>query len=141
MKRLVTVTGSRTNTLTHFFKYYENIVDEIYVIVYEWDNMSTYEEVEKIISNFPNAKIVKRSKKEQFNWEHVTYLYNQTKLLHPNDWWIVADDDEFHEYSKDLDNIINECDENGWDLVRGGFVDRIGEGGEFVELKEDEESL
>ncbi len=23
-------------------------------------------------------------------------------MLHPNDWWVVADDDEFHKYSKDF---------------------------------------
>jgi len=137
MKRLVTVTGSRTNTLWHFFKYYEKLVDEIYVVVYEWEGMSTYDEVERISKEFPNVQIIKRSKKEKFNWEHVTYLYNQTKMLHPNDWWIVADDDEFHVYSKDLDTIIKDCEENGWELVRGGFIDRIGLDGEFSELKED----
>ena len=137
MKRLVTVTGSRTNTLTHFFKYYETLVDEIYVVVYEWEGMSTYDEVERISKEFSNVQIIKRSKKEKFNWEHVTYLYNQTKMLHPNDWWIVADDDEFHVYSKPLNQIISACERNGWELVRGGFIDRIGIGGEFSELNED----
>ena len=139
MKRLVTVTGSRTNTLWHFFTYYEPLVDEIYVVVYEWEGMSTYDEVEKIAKEFPKVKIVKRSKKEKFNWEHVTYLYNDTKLMYPNDWWLVADDDEFHEYSKDLNEIIEDCELNGWELVRGGFVDRIGKDGEFVELDKDED--
>ena len=60
MKRLVTVTGSRTNTLWHFFKYYETLVDEIYVVVYEWEGMSTYDEVEKISKEFPNVQIIKR---------------------------------------------------------------------------------
>lgn len=132
--RLVTITGSRTNILPHMLQHYTELVDEIFVVVYEWENFSTYDEVEKIVSLFPNAKIVRRETKEKFNWEYVTQLYNETKLMFPNDWWVVSDDDEFHEYSKDLREIVKECDENGWDLVRGGFVDRIGIDGSFPEI-------
>ena len=125
-KRLVTVTGSRTNTLFHMLSHYTDIVDEIYVVVYEWENFSTYDSVEEIVSKFSNAKIVRRETKEKYNWEYVTQLYNETKMMHPNDWWIVSDDDEFHVYSEDLDQIIADCEGNGWELVRGGFIDRIG---------------
>lgn len=134
--RLVTVTGSRTNTLSHMLSHYTNMVDEIYVVVYEWDNFSTYDSVEEIVSKFPNAKIVRREIREKYNWEYVTQLYNETKLMHPEDWWVVSDDDEFHLYSKDLKEIVNDCDKNGWELVRGGFIDRIGPGGTFSEIEE-----
>lgn len=137
--RLVTVTGSRTNILSHMLQHYTELVDEIFVVVYEWENFSTYNEVEKIVSLFPNAKIVRRETKEKFNWEYVTQLYNETKLMFPNDWWVVSDDDEFHEYSKDLREIIGDCDENGWELVRGGFVDRIGIDGDFPEINNEED--
>ena len=96
--RLVTVTGSRTTTLPHMLSHYTDIVDEIYVVVYEWENFSTYNSVQEIVSYFPNAKIVRREVKEKFNWEYVTQLYNETKLMHPDDWWVVSDDDEFHVY-------------------------------------------
>ena len=69
--------------------HYNDLVDEIYVVVYEWDGFSTYDSVYEIIKKFPKAKIVKRTIKEKFNWEYVTELYNETKLLHPNDWWVV----------------------------------------------------
>lgn len=129
--RLVTVTGSRTNTLWHMLNHYKDIVDEIYIVVYEWEGFSTYSEIQNILIDFPNAKIVRREVKEKFNWEYVTQLYNETKLLHPNDWWVVSDDDEFHVYSQPLSNIIEDCEVNGWDIVRGGFIDRIGENGTF----------
>ena len=135
-KRLITVTGSRTNTLKHFLKYYENLVDEIYIVVYEWKGYSTFNEVKKITKQFPNVKIIDRVVADKYNWETVTKLYNRIKLLHPNDWWIVADDDEFHIYSKPLNQIILDCERNGWQMVRGGFVDRIGLDGEFSELKD-----
>jgi hypothetical protein len=137
MKRLVTVTGSRTSTLKHMLNHYKDLVDEMYVVVYEWEGKSLYEAVNDIVSQFPTAKIVKRVYKEKFNWEYVTKLYNEIKMMYPDDWWIVSDDDEFHVYSKDLNTIIDECESNGWVMVRGGFVDRIGRDGEFPELKED----
>ena len=136
--RLVTVTGSRTNTLWHMLSHYTDIVDEIFVVVYEWEGFSTYNSVKEIVSKFTNAKIIRREVREKFNWEYVTQLYNETKMLFPDDWWIVSDDDEFHVYSKDLNEIIEDCDENGWELVRGGFIDRIGPDGGFPEINDTE---
>jgi len=139
MIRLVTVTGSRTNTLWHMLNHYKNIVDEMCIVVYEWEGFSTFDEVSKIVKQFPNAKIVNRAIKEKFNWEYVTQLYNETKLSHPNDWWIVSDDDEFHVYSKPVEQIILDCERNGWKLVRGGFVDRVGVGGTFPKITKGED--
>ena len=137
MIRLVTVTGSRTNTLKHMLNHYKNMVDEMYIVVYEWDGFSTYDEVCEIVKEFPTAQIIKRATKEKFNWEYVTYLYNQTKMLFPNDWWMIADDDELQVYSKVISDIIKICDESGYEFVTGGFVDRIGKNGTFPEIKED----
>ena len=77
--RLVTVTGSRTTTLYHMLKHYAHLVDEMCVVVYEWEGSSTYDEVSKIINQFGNAKIVYREIAEKFNWEKVTELYNKIK--------------------------------------------------------------
>jgi len=136
--RLVTVTGSRTNTLSHMLRHYAHLVDEIHIVVYEWNEFSTYDSVQEIVSKFSNAKIVRRETKEQFNWEYVTQLYNEVKAEHPNDWWIISDDDEFHLYSKPLYEILMDCNKNGWEMVRGGFIDRIGMNGIFSEIKQDE---
>jgi hypothetical protein len=119
-------------------RHYAHLVDEIHVVVYEWERFSTYDSVKEIVSKFSNAKIVRRETKEQFNWEYVTQLYNETKAEYPNDWWIISDDDEFHSYSKPLYEIIMDCNKNGWEMVRGGFIDRIGMNGEFSEIKENE---
>ena len=132
--RLVTVTGSRTDTLWHMLNHYKDLVDEMYVVVYEWEGKNIYNEVSKIVKEFDKAKIVKRVTNEKFNWEYVTQLYNETKMLFPNDWWIVSDDDEFHIYSKPLQEIILDCERNGWELVRGGFIDRVGQVGDFPKI-------
>jgi len=136
--RLVTVTGSRTDTLWHMLNHYKDLVEEMYVVVYEWKGYSIYNEVLKITKQFDKAKIVQRVTKEKFNWEYVTELYNETKMLFPDDWWIVSDDDEFHIYSKPLNEIILDCERNGWELVRGGFIDRIGQTGDFPKINKKE---
>jgi hypothetical protein len=110
----------------------------MYVVVYEWEGKNIYNEVSKIVKEFDKAKIVERVTKEKFNWEYVTQLYNETKMLFPNDWWIVSDDDEFHIYSKPLQEIILDCERNGWELVRGGFIDRIGQIGDFPKINKKE---
>ena len=135
MTRLLTVTGSRTNTLWHMLNHYRHIVDEMFVVVYEWENTNILAEVGKILENFPSAKVVKVERREKFNWEVVTQLYNEIKSQYPDDWWVIADDDEFHIYPIPLPFLIEDCEANGWDIVRGGFVDRIGEGGSFPEIK------
>ena len=137
--RLVTVTGSRVDTLWHMLNHYKDLVDEMYVVVYEWEGFSLFEEVSKITKEFENANIIERVTKEKFNWEYVTQLYNETKMLFPNDWWVVSDDDELHVYSKPLKEIISECDRNGWELVRGGFIDRIGQTGDFPKINKKED--
>lgn len=134
MIRLVTVTGSRTTTLKHMLNHYKNKVDEMHIVVYDWEEQSNLSEVQNIISQFPNAKIVKTVVEEKYNWEKVTQLYNEVKSTHPNDWWVISDDDEFHVYPTGVRSIVAECEENGWEIVRGGFVDRIGVDGEMVEL-------
>lgn len=139
MIRLATVVGSRTNILWHFLTYYSNIVDEICVGIYDWNDRNLNREVEEIIKSFPKAKIVLRHTAEKYNWETVTNMYNEIKSYHPNDWWVVADDDEFHEYGMSLENIIDACENNGWELVRGGFVDRIGPNGTFPILDPEED--
>jgi hypothetical protein len=68
---------------------------------------------------------------QKYNWERVTELYNEVKQSKPNDWWIVSDDDEFHIYPKPIREMIGECEENGWDFITGGFLDRIGKDGTF----------
>jgi hypothetical protein len=134
MIRLVTVTGSRTTTLKHMLNHYKNMVDEMYIVVYDWTEQSNLSEVQNIVSQFSNAKIVKVVVEEKYNWEKVTQLYNEVKSTHPNDWWVISDDDEFHVYSGSPKSIVSECELNGWDMVRGGFIDRIGLDGEMVEL-------
>ena len=139
MIRLVTVIGHGTNLLSHFINHYKKYVDEINIAVYETDTYPLLgNEVKEIIDNHDNVKIIKVIKDRIFDWEKVTQLYNFVKNTQPNDWWVIADIDEFHLYPDDnLRKVINNCEENVWDFVRGGFIDRIGDDGTFPEINDD----
>ena len=116
--------------------HYKDIVDEIFVVVYlSSDKDKVLSEVNEITRDL-NIDIHKKTIEEPFNWERVTELYNETKLLKPNEWWIVSDDDEFHIYPKPLDKLIQECEENGYKFITV-FLDRIGENGNFPKITDD----
>jgi hypothetical protein len=139
MIRLVSVIGHGKELIPHFIKHYSNYVDEIQLVIYETDLYNNLtKEVSELIKGNEKVKIVKTIKDRIFDWEKVTQLYNFIKSKSPNDWWVIADVDEFHLYPNDnLKQLISNCNEHGWDIVRGGFIDRIGRGGEFTELVED----
>ena len=139
MIRALSVIGHGTNLIPHFVEHYSKYVDEIQLIVYQSVVHPTLiSDVKEMVKDYKNVKIVKTIEDRAFDWEKVTALYNMVKSKKPNDWWVIADIDEFHLYPDDsLKNLIKTCEEYGWDLVRGGFIDRIGPDGVFSELKDD----
>jgi hypothetical protein len=136
MIRALTVIGHGPNLLSHYINHYKQYVDEINIVVYENEKHPTiYSEVLDIVNGLDNVKIVKVISERVFDWEKVTNLYNLIKSKHPKDWWVVSDIDEFHLYpDDDLKMMIQECEINNWDIVRGGFIDRIGNNGDFVDI-------
>ena len=137
MLRVVSVIGHGVNLIPHFIQHYSKFnVDEILFYVYESDLYPDLKkQVEEKIKDHKNVKICGSRKSRVFDWEEVTTIYNSCKYEHPNDWWMVADIDEFHLYNDHPRRIADDCEKNGWDLVRGGFVDRLGEDGEFPRIR------
>lgn len=139
MIRLGTVIGHGIKLIPHFIEHYKKYVDEIQIVVYQsLVEPNLIEEVKEIIKNYDNVRIIKTVEDRVFDWEKVTQLYNFIKNKKPNDWWVISDIDEFHLYPNDnLGNSIGDCENNGWEIIRGGFIDRIGKDGEFCELNDD----
>ncbi len=141
MIRLLSVIGHGTELIPHFVNHYSKYVDEIQFVVYQSAiHPSLINDVKEKIKDYSNVKVVKTVEDRIFDWDKVTALYNLIKSKKPNDWWVIADIDEFHLYpNDDLYDLIQDCEKNGWDIVRGGFIDRIGPDGEFSELNDDVE--
>ena len=133
MPNLVTVVGENTHILPHMLKHYENIIDKAYVCVYQQGNDDgILQEIEELgIEPFMVFT------EDKYNWNRVTEIYNTVKQTKPDDWWIVADDDELQVYPDDIGDIIKHCEINGYDFVTGGFLDRIGKDGTFPKVTRD----
>ena len=131
---LVTVCGHNTTMLYHMLRHYQPNVKNFFVNIYaNYEDDPIIEEATSICRELgiePHKVWIE----EPFNWDKVTEIYNETISLKPDEWWIVADDDELQVYSKPIEEIIEECEENGWEFVRGGFIDRIGEDGCFPKI-------
>ncbi len=138
MIRALSVIGHGVNLIPHYIEHYSKYVDEIQFVVYQSViHPNLIEEVKEITKNHKNVKVVKTIEDRVFDWEKVTALYNLIKSKKPNDWWVIADIDEFHLYPNDeLRKCVSDCDYHGWDMIRGGFIDRIGKDGGFPEIKE-----
>jgi len=130
MPNLVTVVGENTHILPHMLKHYEDQIDKAYVCVYrQGKDDGILEEIEELGIN-PFMVFTE----DKYNWNRVTDIYNTVKQTKPNDWWIVADDDELQVYPDDIETIIKDCERYGYDFVTGGFLDRIGIDGTFPEV-------
>ena len=138
MLKVICVIGHGVNLIPHFIKHYLGLyVDEINFVVYSSDLYPNLkDEVERSIGDRKGVKIIGNVHHRVFDWEKVTDLYNRYTKEFPNDWWIVADIDEFHVYPMQPRKITEDCNVNVWKIVRGGFIDRIGEGGRFPEINE-----
>lgn len=137
MIRLITVIGHGIELLPHFIQHYRGEVDEINIIVYSSANYPDLEDdVKMVIKSYPTVKIIHSEHWREFDWEHVTFLYNYYKRQNPEDWHVIADIDEFQIYSKPIREIVEDCENNGWEFVTGGFIDRVGYDGEFPEIYE-----
>ena len=133
MLNLVTVVGENTHMLPHMLNHYKDIVDEIYVVVYNQSKDDGILEEVRALGIEPYLVWTE----DKYNWERVTYLYNYVKSQKPNDWWIVSDDDELQVYPEPIHDIIETCERKGYDFVTGGFIDRIGPNGTFPVVNND----
>ena len=130
MPNLVTVVGENTHILPNMLEHYKDIVDKVYVAVYrQSENDNILNEVEGLgIEPFMVFT------EDKYNWNRVTEIYNIVKQTRPDDWWIVADDDELQVYPEPIEDIIETCERSGYDFVTGGFLDRIGIDGTFPKV-------
>ncbi|MFE0774880.1 glycosyltransferase family 2 protein [Streptomyces sp. NPDC058861] len=66
------------------------------------------------------------------------YLIRAQMRRHPDDWWVVADLDEFQVYDRPLTEVVDACEAGGYDYVKGALLDRVAADGGLVALKPDE---
>jgi hypothetical protein len=58
-------------------------------------------------------------------------IYERSRQEHPNEWFLLADQDELQVYPGDLREIIERCEAAGYDYIEGCFIDRLATEGRF----------
>lgn len=64
-------------------------------------------------------------------------LYSRSRAGNPDDWFLLADQDELQVYGGNLRKILAKCDERGWRYVTGCFIDRISADGSLAGILND----
>ncbi|MGP4111847.1 glycosyltransferase family 2 protein [Streptomyces sp. 4N509B] len=59
-------------------------------------------------------------------------LIREVMAAHPDDWWVVADLDEFHVYDRPLREVVAHCERRGHDHVEGAILDRVAADGRLT---------
>jgi len=98
----------------------------------EWEE-GFLDAINEIIADYP-AEIADIHM-EEHNASKKRYEAVISKYCNNNDWVIVADLDEFYEYSSPLPDVVNFCEKNGYDYISGEFLDRLSPTGELADIE------
>jgi hypothetical protein len=135
MIHLHTLVGGRLTTLRPMLEHYRTLGVQSFLIHVHLTAPSDpfLDEVRAVTSEFgvPIASVVVGK------WQElIVRVYAQSRNRYPNDWHILADQDEFHCYPCDLSELEEMCDKNEYDCVSGCWIDRIAADGGFPEIEQ-----
>jgi len=133
---LVTVVGAYVKALPFMLEHYRSLgIESFFVNTHlSREDDPVREEIEQITHRFGCGV----ASVTVGNWQQVLQgLYARQREQYPNDWFVLADQDELQVYPGALREVLNECDEQGFDYVRGCFVDRIAADGGFPAIVPD----
>jgi hypothetical protein len=70
--------------------------------------------------------------------QHVnTFLFSQARETYPNDWFVLADLDEFQVYPQEIPKFLETVDHEGFSYVEGCVIDRLAADGGFPAVSKD----
>jgi hypothetical protein len=64
-------------------------------------------------------------------------MWAETMREGPDDWYVLADQDELQTYPDDLSSILTYCQHKGYDCVSGALLDRLAADGSFPRTAHD----
>lgn len=139
LSSMLAVNGFRPKLIEYFIKHYSNIGILKRNMLF---TVQLGEEVDiKILRDLIN---ILKSHGVYFDvvigeWSSEVLMYHQAhKLLHcthKNDWIIVADSDEFHEYpDNNVTKFLADLDSKSYNVVNGFFMDRLTQDGRLQDI-------
>jgi hypothetical protein len=131
---LVTLVGSHVKQLPYMLDHYRKIGVKSFIVNVHAHSPDdpVLSEARQIVGDFgcEIANVIVES------WSAAVHqgAYHRFRSGEASDWFLIADQDEFQVYPGDLFNIIEECEREGYEYIRGCFIDRIAADGSFPEL-------
>jgi len=133
---LVTVVGDDLTLLPHMLNHYRRAGIESFIINVHAKTKSDplLEEARRVAADFglEISAVVVGEWSDALN----SRLYAESKK-YPEDWYVMADLDEFHRYPGGLSELIAECERKGYDYIEGCLIDRIAADGGLQEVTRD----
>lgn len=131
---LVTVIGDDVRLLPHMLRHYRRIgIDSFIVNVHlKHENDPIIDEARRVTDAFGCG--ISSISIGEWSDELNSRLYSSSKK-HADDWYVIADLDEFHIYPANLRNLIETCGRKGYDYIEGCFIDRIAADGRLPEIE------
>ncbi|CAL6334343.1 glycosyltransferase family 4 [Bathycoccus prasinos] len=139
LSSMLAAEGFRPKLISNFIQHYEKLGvrnEKMLFTIQITDNVES-----KVLSNLIS---ILKSKGVYFDvflgkWSSEALMYHQAhKLLHctsREDWIIVADSDEFHEYpGNNVSEFLFKIGAQGYNVVNGIFLDRVASNGNLLEL-------
>ena len=150
--RLVTVVGDfhKELTLIQMLNHYKPYVDEAVIVHYVTGKTSQSEIAQEgikfskyLTENGIDFAVVQTVTGDKYDWDKVTEYYNlvTSQSFNPDDWWIIADCDEFQYWPEDPRRIIERADKLHCTFITGGFLDRVGQDGTFPKITGPQDDL
>ena len=133
--RLCTVLGENLNFLTEYVQHYKKIgVSDFHFIIHaSQQNNSFYLRAKHQLQQLGIKNISRYG--GMWNGLICTKLLNSVKRKYPNDWFIVADQDEFQIYGSDVFEIIKTAEKKKQDFISGILLDRVSANGKLSPFK------
>src|ERR1700685_3486196 len=128
---LVTVVGGYIDVLPYMLAHYRSLgVESFFVHVHVKHRGDPILEQARQVTGASGCGIASITEGE---WLHSTNreIYKHTLQSRPDDWFLIADQDELQAYPEDLISILRECDRGKYEYIEGCFLDRIARDGSF----------
>ena len=124
------------NLIHHFLNFYSRQeIDEFHIILQTHHaDMERVDEAQKILMEYGIGP------RSIWSGEYTSsllqkYVHRVMDSLGRDDWMILADLDEFHNFPIPAGRLLKQCDEQGINCVTGRLLDRVAKGGKlkFIE--------
>lgn len=129
--RLAAVVGDYVGLLPQMLDHYLDLgVTSIHLAVHldpERKNNEVLERVHSAIRELPVVveQIIESPWHESVNCTALQQIRNKFR----GDWFVLADQDEFQQYPKPVQEIVLEAEQRGWDYITGCLLDRVASDG------------